>query len=163
MQRNVEKRNTAKERLTSGELSPYDFCNTICHNLDSALFVNEPNLSNSEEDAPDGDRPNDPHVQNQTEQRYQEANGPQQVQEEAQHNQREPQQALLEVTNESQQSNSVCVVCIVNELEHKIFVFLPCGHSSCCEQCHLRVFTEGHDCPECRSNIDSTQVIYITR
>ena len=84
MQRNVERRNTAKERLTSGELSPYDFCNTICHNLDSALFVNEPNLSNSEEDAPDGDRPNDPHVQNQTEQRYQEANGPQQVQEEAQ-------------------------------------------------------------------------------
>ena len=73
--------------------------------LNSTLFVNEqPNLSHSEEDAPDNDSPND-HVQNQTERRYQEANGPQQVQGESQHNRRESQQAPSKVANESQQSN----------------------------------------------------------
>ena len=33
VQRNVEWRNTNKERLLFGKLSPYDFCNTICHTL----------------------------------------------------------------------------------------------------------------------------------
>ena len=38
VQRNVERRNTAKERLTSGELSPYDFRNAICHTFKQHSF-----------------------------------------------------------------------------------------------------------------------------
>ena len=59
-----------------------------------------------------------------------------------------------EKKNEDDDENMKCVICLE---KNKCFLFLPCKHVPCCEECSELVT----DCPICRNKIESKLKIFI--
>jgi len=57
-------------------------------------------------------------------------------------------------TTETGNGNMKCVICLEKD---KCFLFLPCRHVSCCEDCSNKV----NQCPICRNRIDSKLKIFL--
>ena len=55
---------------------------------------------------------------------------------------------------ENDNNNMKCVVCLT---ENKCFLFMPCKHLACCENCSKKV----KNCPICRTKINSSFKIYV--
>merc|ERR1711971_271851 len=49
----------------------------------------------------------------------------------------------------------LCKVCLDKEVSQ---IFLPCGHSICCNKCAIGL----QKCPICRGNIQKSQTIYFS-
>ena len=51
-----------------------------------------------------------------------------------------------------------CVICL--SLRISTWIFLPCRHTNCCEDCSNRIEELGHSCPTCRSLIEEKFQIF---
>ena len=61
---------------------------------------------------------------------------------------------ISEEKNDKENIDVRCVICLEN---NKNYLFLPCKHLACCENCSKNI----KNCPICRKKIDSTLKIYI--
>ena len=67
----------------------------------------------------------------------------------------EDQNSKLEKEIQNMKESRLCKICLDREVSQ---VFLPCGHSICCNQCVIGIKI----CPICRENIRKSQTIYFS-
>ena len=67
----------------------------------------------------------------------------------------EDQNSKLEKEVQNFKESRLCKICLDREVSQ---VFLPCGHSVCCNKCVIGI----HICPICRENIQKSQTIYFS-
>ena len=67
----------------------------------------------------------------------------------------EDQNSKLEKEIQNVKESRLCKICLDNEVSQ---VFLPCGHSICCNECVVGI----QICPICRENIRKSQMIYFS-
>ena len=67
----------------------------------------------------------------------------------------EDQNSKLEKENQNIKESRLCKICLDKEVSQ---VFLPCGHSICCNECVVGI----QICPICRENIRKSQMIYFS-
>ena len=67
----------------------------------------------------------------------------------------EDQNSKLEKENQNLKESRLCKICLDREVSQ---VFLPCGHSICCNKCVIGIKI----CPICRENIRKSQTIYFS-
>ena len=59
-----------------------------------------------------------------------------------------------EKDEENNNDDMKCVICLE---KNKCYVFLPCKHACCCEECSKNL----KQCPVCRNNIESSFKIFL--
>ena len=67
----------------------------------------------------------------------------------------EDQNSKLEKEIQNVKESRLCKICLDKEVSQ---VFLPCGHSICCNECVVGI----QICPICRDNIQKSQMIYFS-
>merc|ERR550534_2538454 len=67
----------------------------------------------------------------------------------------EDQNSKLEKEIQNVKESRLCKICLDREVSQ---VFLPCGHSICCNKCVIGL----QICPICRENIRKSQILYFS-
>ena len=65
-----------------------------------------------------------------------------------------------EIPEETYSNKAPCIICL--SPRNGLFVLMPCGHTSLCENCCIKIcYEENHSkCPSCRKPIKSYKKIF---